>query len=500
MREHRSPRVQRPGSRLREAAVAVALLACALPSFAGDGAAAGVDPDGTTPLHWAVYEGDAAKVDALLRAHADVNARNRFGSTPLYEAALANDTALIQKLLKAKADPDVANEGGMTPLMIVARTPNVEAARVLIKAGAKVNARESARGQTALILAAAQGQAEMVRLLLRAGADPEIRSKSNLGQHQVSSEPRAQQRPVGNMNALMYAARQGCAQCAKYLLDAGANPSAADPENTTALQYALLSMNFDTAKLIIEAGAEVNRWDWWGRSHLYALADVSSLPKGGRSDQLSLDRTQPIEIARMLLERGADPDIQLKLLPPFRALGPDRGLDRMLTFGATALIRAAKAGDVPLVKLLLEHGADPNLATNAGYTPIHAAAGLGSNDIDTRGIDKTQAEAIETLKLLLARGADVNRKDATVGRTALHGAAIWGWNDVIRFLADNGADLFAKDNDGMLPLDSALGKAGGFGRQNATTVRPETADLIRQLMAARQESAPRMQVGQALPQ
>jgi ankyrin repeat protein len=349
-----------------------------------------------------------------------------------------------------------------------------------------VNAKESSRGQTALIMAAAQGQPEVVRVLMKAGADPEIRTPSNLGQRQVSAEPRAQQRPVGNMNALMYAARQGCALCAKHLIEGGADPSVSDPENTTALQYALLSMNFDTAKEIILGGAEVNRWDWWGRSHLYALADVSTLPKGGRPDQLSLDRTQPIEIARMLLERGADPDIQLKLLPPYRNLGNDRGLDTMLTFGTTALIRAAKAGDVSLVKLLLEHGANPNLATNRGYTPVHAAAGLGSNDIDSRGIEKTQPQAIETLKLLLAHKADINRRDATVGRTALHGAAIWGWNDVIQFLADQGADVFAKDNGGMLPLDSALGKAGGFGRQGVTTVRPETADLIRSIMASKQ--------------
>jgi ankyrin repeat protein len=458
-----------------------------------------VDPDGTTPLHWAAHDGDAAKVDALIRAGADVNARNRFSSTPLYEAVLEGHTEVMRKLLKAKADPNVANEGGMTVLMFIARTPNVEAAEALIKAGANVNAREPTRGQTALIFAAAQSQPGIVRTLMKAGADPEIRSPSNLGQRQVSSEPRAQQRPVGNMNALMYAARQGCALCARYLIEGGANPSAADPENTTALQYALLSMNFDTAKEIILGGAEVNRWDWWGRSHLYALADVSTLPKGGRADQLALDKTQPIEIAKLLLERGADPDIQLKLLPPYRALGNDRGLDTMLTFGTTALIRAAKAGDTPLVKLLLEYGANPNLATNRGYTPLHAAAGLGSNDIDSRGIEKTQAQAIETLKVLLAFKADINRRDTGAGpsggRTALHGAAIWGWNDVIQFLADNGADLFIKDGGGMLPLDSALGKAGGFGRQQVTTERPETAALIRKLMAARQAQAA-AQVGQ----
>jgi ankyrin repeat protein len=476
-----------PCAWIRAAAVA-ALLACGA-AIAADT----VDPDGTTPLHWAAHEGEVAKVDVLLRNGADVNARNRFGSTPLYEAVLEGHTDVIRKLLKAKADPNAANAGGMTVLMIIARTSNAEAAELLVKAGANVNATEPTRGQTALIFAAAQSQPAVVRVLMKGGADPEIRTPSNLGQRQVSSEPRAQQRPVGNMNALMYAARQGCALCAKYLIEGGANPSASDPENTTALQYALLSMNFDAAKEIILGGAEVNRWDWWGRSHLYALADVSTLPKGGRADQLSLDKTQPIEIAKLLLERGADPDIQLKLLPPYRALGNDRGLDGMLTFGTTALIRAAKAGDVPLVKMLLEYGANVELATNRGYSPLHAAAGLGSNDIDSRGIDKTQAMAIETLKVLLAFKANINRKDGASGRTAMHGAAIWGWNEVIQFLADNGADPFIKDNGGMLPLDSALGKAGGFGRQGVTTVRPETADLIRRIMAATQpQAAPAM--------
>jgi uncharacterized protein len=467
------------------ATLIAALMVC------GSGHAAGVvvDPDGTTPLHWAAHEGDAAKVDALIRAGADVNARNRFGSTPLYEAALEGHTGILRKLLKARADPDAANAGGMTALMIVSRTSDAEAVEALIKAGANVNAREPTRGQTALILAAAQSQPEVVRLLMKGGADPEIRTPSNLGQRQVSSEPRAQQRPVGNMNALMYAARQGCALCAKYLIEGGANPSVSDPENTTALQYAILSMNFDTAREIILGGAEVNRWDWWGRSHLYALADVSTLPKGGRADQLSLDRTQPIEIAKLLLDRGADPDIQLKLLPPYRALGNDRGLDTMLTFGTTALVRAAKAGDTPLVKLLLEHGANPDLATNRGFTPVMAAAGLGSNDIDSRGIDKTQAQAIDTLRVLLAFKADINRKDSGNGRTALHGAAMWGWNDVVQFLVDNGADLFAKDNGGKVPLDSALGTAGGFGRQQVSNPRPETAELIRKLMAAKQPPA-----------
>jgi ankyrin repeat protein len=126
------------------------------------------------------------------------------------------------------------------------------------------------------------------------------------------------------------------------------------------------------------------------------------------------------------------------------------------------------------------------LPTNRGITPIQAAAGLGSNDIDSRGIDKTQAQAIASIKVLLDFKADINGRDASTGRTALHGAAMWGWNDVVQFLVDNGADLFAKDSGGKLPLDSALGTAGGFGRQQVSNPRPETAELIRKLMAAKQ--------------
>ena len=200
---------------------AAAFLLCGAVVGAAD-MAKDANPDGTTPLHWAAHEGDVAKVDALIKAGADVNARNRFGSTPLYEAALEGNTEIIRKLLKAKADPNAANLGGMTVLMIIARTSNAEAAELLVKAGANVNAKEPTRGQTALIMAAAQSQPEVVRVLVKGGADLEIRTPSLLGQRQVSSEPRAQQRPVGNMNALMYAARKGCALCAKYLIEGGA--------------------------------------------------------------------------------------------------------------------------------------------------------------------------------------------------------------------------------------------------------------------------------------
>jgi hypothetical protein len=195
-----------------------------------------------------------------------------------------------------------------------------------------------------------------------------------------------------------------------------------------------------------------------------------------------------LDVARMALERGADANARQTRLAPYRAK-LDRGNDGMLGGGTTAFLRAAKAGDVPAMKLLLTHGADPTLApTRSGITPLMAAAGLGTNEADTTGRQKTQAQAIEAIQLLLDRGIDVNAQ-ANDGQTAVHGAAMQGYDDVIRFLAAKGAKLDTPDKDGFTPLDVALGLAGGFGfTGNEGVVREGTAAVLRELMAAGSES------------
>jgi ankyrin repeat protein len=446
------------------------------------------EPDGTTALHWAVHRGDLDLVQRLLRAGAKANATNDYGATPMSEAAVIADPAMIEALLAAGADVESPNADGQTALMVVARTSQVEAARLLLKRGANVNAAERWRGQTALMWAAAQQQPAMVRELIAAGADVNARSTVNNWDRQVTAEPRAIYRPAGGLTPLLYAAREGCVECAALLVDAGAQIDLADPEGISPLLMAVINMHFDLAAALVRKGANPDKWDFWGRSPLYAAIDVSTVPRGGRPDRPSLDRTTAAGVAALLLEAGANANVQLKLAPPFRNVGNDRGLDGMLTTGATPLLRAAKALDREAIRVLLAHGADLTLANARGITPLMAAAGMGSVDADTRGFylsEDVEQRSIESLKLLLAAGGDINAKDPR-GLTPLHEAARWGWNDVVRFLVDNGADLDAKDNRGNTPVDSALGKAGGNSRGGQRIdVHEDTAALLRKLMEQR---------------
>jgi ankyrin repeat protein len=440
------------------------------------------EADGSTPLLWAANLNDFDLAFRLLRAGAKPNVRNQLGSTPLGEAAFHSNTELIKALLDAGADPNGAGADGQTPLMLISRTSNVAAAKLLLDKGANANAREAQRGQTPLMWAAASSQGPMMRELLARGAEADAKSDTDLMTPLVSSEPRAQPRPPGGMTAMLFAVREGCMDCVKALVEKGAKLDLPDPEGVTPLISSVFNAHFDVAKYLIEKGANIDRWDWWGRSPLYLAVDYNTLPHGGRPDQPSLDETLPIDIIRMLLERGANPNLQLKLLPPYRATGADRGVDQMLSFGATPLLRAAKAQDAPAIKLLLEHGALIDLPNNQGMTPTLAASGMGSVDADTRGnysAADIQERAIESLDLLLSHGGQINGLAGRLGQAPLHGAAFWGWNKVVEYLLRKGADINLKDSRGFTALDYAMGRAGGNSRGGQRIdVHQETGDLL----------------------
>jgi ankyrin repeat protein len=440
------------------------------------------EADGTTPLIWAANLNDTDLVLRLLKAGANAKVGNQLGSNPLSEAALNSNIDLIKALLAAGADPNAAGPDGQTPLMVLARGSNVAAAKLLLDKGANPNVRETQRAQTPLMWAAASSQGPMVRELLAHGAEVDAKSATDLMTPLVSGEPRAQPRPPGGETAMLFAAREGCLDCVKALIEKGAKLDVADPEGVTPLITAVFNSRFDVAKYLIEKGANIDKWDWWGRSPLYLAVDFNTLPHGGRPDQPSLDETLPIDLVRILLDKGANPNLQLKIFPPYRATGADRGVDGMLTVGTTPLLRAAKAQDPASIKLLLEHGAIVDLPNNQGMTPTVAASGMGSVDADTRGnyyAADIQERAIASLDLLLAHGGELNGRAGRFQQTPLDGAAFWGWNKVVEHLLEKGADVNLADGRGFTAVDYAMGRAGGNSRGGQRIdVHKETADLL----------------------
>jgi len=221
---------------------------------------------------------------------------------------------------------------------------------------------------------------------------------------------------------------------------------------------ALLNLRFKFASFLIGAGADVDRWDLFGQGPLYVAVDMNTLPKGGRPDLPSEDLMTGLQVAEQLLAAGANPNIQLKLRPPYRNYIFDRGGDQVLSTGATPLMRAVKGGDIDAVKLLLKYKANLNLPNEEGITPLMVAAGMGHGANPTRGRYKTDAQAAECVQLLVEAGADVNHAAPRTRRTALHAAAAHGWNDTVTSLVAKGAALEAEDSRGLTPMDHAAGR------------------------------------------
>jgi uncharacterized protein len=453
----------------------------ALPISAAGVAASDINArqsDGSTALMWAVYQGDASRVAALIKSGADIRATNDFGASPMSEAARTGNVAVLQLLLKAGADPESPNAEGQTSLLAVARTGNLEAAALLIKSGAKLEARENWGGQTPLIWAASQSQPAMIHLLLSKGANANAHATVRDWQRRVTAEGRPKDMNRGGFTALLYAAREGCLDCARELLHGKADVNLADPDGTTPLLLSLINGHWDFAKLLTESGADVNAWDFWGQSPLYVAVDMNILPAGARVELPVMDQTNGIDVIKQLLAKGANPNVQLKLRPPYRQAVFDRGADQTLIGGATPLMRAATGGDVDSVKLLLAAGALVDLPNEEGATPLNAAISA----IGTRGRNKTEEQAMATVELLHAAGAEVNTWTRR-GMTPAHSAAMRGWNASLKLLASYGANLDAREFDKLTPLDYALGRSRVGFLQTKPPVRLDTAALLRELGA-----------------
>jgi ankyrin repeat protein len=367
--------------------------------------------------------------------------------------------------------------------MTAARTGSVDAVKVLLAHGADVNAKETWHGETALMWAVSEKHPDVARELLAKGADVNARSAVNAWERQSTAEPREKWLPLGGLTALEFAARDGCAACIPALVEAGADINAPDQDGITPLLSAIINGHYDAAGLLLEKGADPNLADRTGRTPLYSAVDFHTMPASNRPSPKEIDNEiTSLEVIKGLLARGANVNAQLKQQQPYRTK-LDRGDDTMLTTGTTPLIRAAKAGDLTAMKLLLEKGADAGLTTRNGVNALMAAAGVGTKEEDTTGRRKTQADAIEAIRLCLEAGVDINAADSR-GQTALHGAAFWGLNDVVQFLAEKGARLDAKDRQGRTALDAAKGLTGGVGFDgNSSVPRPATAELLEKLQS-----------------
>jgi ankyrin repeat protein len=423
--------------------------------------ASAVDPlaDGTTALHWAAFRGNREAVEALLRAGAPVDATDDNGVAPLALACANGDEAIASILLGAGARPNLARPSGETPLMTAARTGNLPTVKTLLAHGADVNARERSKSQSALMWALAENHLEVVKLLVASGAD--VNAKSSSG-----------------FTPLMFAAQQGDLDAARTLVETGADVRAANKDGADALIVAIDS--------IIRDLFEPEKAD--GRHQAVAIyllergADPNS-QTAGRTPLHSAVWTEQTELVKALFARGADANARLKKPIPRvgRFLG---GALEVKQAGATPFWLAAHLANVPLMRLLVEHGADPLLASDDGSTPLMMAVGLDNYEgwerhgIVWRGERSVQLQRyLDAAKYALELGGDVNASNKN-GETALHAAALVGGNDIVEFLVSKGAVVNVKDKKGRTPQDVAEGIFSGV-----FLIHAETAELLKKLSA-----------------
>ena len=433
-------------------------------------------PDGTTPLHWAVYRVDEELVKALLARGAKANVANAYGSSPLSEAVRVANVNLVGMLLEAGADANRANQDGETPVMLAARTGAVKIAEILVRHGADVNAREQFRNQTALMWAAAESHPDMVAFLISKGAKVDVRATANDWPNQMTSEPRVQYRPTGGLTPLLYAARAGCRDCVEALLKGGADIDLPNPDGMTPLMMAIDNSRYDVARYLLDQGANPHTWDWWGRTPLYVVVNM----RGGPDSNAGPREPASLDLVNALLKAGVNPNHQLNMLQPSRNGNSGRFKDDLLNTGATPLLRAAQTFDNEVVRALLDHGALVDLPNAMGVTPLMATAGIGTRTgqsvLGPGPPADVERRSIETMNILIKAGADVNARvtDTTSltariartstmtnreGQTALFFAAQSGRASVVRFLLDHGADVNAMGDSGKALLTAAKSNA-----------------------------------------
>ena len=452
------------------------------------------EPDGTTALHWAVRKNHLDVTRLLLRAGAKVGATTRYGVSPLLLASLNGSAAVADALIVAGADVNAANPGGETPLMTAARAGAADLVKLFVSKGANVNAAEKVRGQTALMWAVQENHLAVARLLVEVGAEingrtavavpdgttgrPEAPS-GDIGAHGPGIyRSRAVPSPAGGMTPLLFAAREGYLDMARFLLESRADVNLSSANGTGPLVVAISNNHIELAMMLVDKGADVNAADaFHKRTPLYAAVERRN-PDYARdtADPLS-DAKDPMDLIKMLLAKGANPNARVNTTP---VRGFMQVSANWANFdGQTAFLRAALSGDITLMRFLLDHGADPNLGTFDGATPLMAAGGV--NWVVSQTFSRSDEEYLQAAALCLEKGNDVNAVNSQ-GFAAIHGAANRGFDAMVRLLAQKGAKLDVKDKQGRTPLTFA---EGVFLAVHPPAGKPSTAALVQSLTASR---------------
>ena len=447
------------------------------------------EPDGSTPLQWAVHFDRADLAGRLIRAGANVNAVTDLGVSALTLACENANLGMVRLLLQAGARPTGA-PGALAPIMVAARSGNPDIVAALLARGADANAVEGAHQQTALMWAVANSHPQAVSVLLRAGARVNARSSTQTNVVQrgnryagvASREAGLANRGVaevtlGGSTPLLFAARVGDLNSARLLVEAQANINDASPDGTSALVTAMHSGQSAVAAFLIEKGADVNA-DAGGYTALHAAV----LRGDGR-------------LVSMLLDRGANAEATLKRGTASRRYSRDYAFNEAWV-GATPFWLASRFAEVDIMRTLLAHGAKATVAAADGTNPVIAviAAGVDNGpsasdrrerrldplDIATlaENRDAFEKDVLNAARVVVAAGVDVNATN-NAGDTAMHQAAARGFTTVIQFLFDHGARLDVKNKRGLTPLGLSVSRRAA----DDAPWLPKANELLRSLGA-----------------
>jgi uncharacterized protein len=481
---------------------------------------AGAVPDaptrlrGLTPLHMAAETGDAALIEALLKAGAKVDAQNESGTTPLMIASASGSAAAVEMLLAHGADVNAREKAnGETPLFFAASHDRADVVRLLLSKGANAGIKTPVRkleritvGPDGELLdnkktpkdgdkaglekgrqsasptisegkpgAGSQPEEKDAEAGKASAAKPDDKVKDAYGFTAADRKKRVYgATEIGGLTALLVAARDGQMNAVNAFLDAGCDVNqTSDTDHATPLILAVINGHYDLAKVLLDRGANPTLATTDGATALYALIDVQWAPHTWYAQPIiANERIGYLDLASALLAHGADPNAAIGRKLWFRAFANDETWFDVE--GATPFLRAAIAGDLAAMRLLVEHGANSNLATKSGDTPLMAAAGVGWAAYWTQNAPYSRLDAV---KFCLEHGAVLEAKDAK-GYSALDGAAFRGDNDMVTYLVAKGADVHAKTKAG----DTVADLANGLFEH--AVVHPDTVALLERLGAA----------------